>query len=45
LLRLRALLAHARGDATTYTSWRDQYWDMAERLDFEGHIAWAQAMR
>ncbi|MGO9511412.1 MAG: hypothetical protein ACLPXZ_30275 [Mycobacterium sp.] len=44
LLRLRALLARARGDAATYTHFRDRYRDMATSLGFEGHIAWAQAM-
>ena len=45
LLRLRALLARARGDdAATYTDLRDRYRDMARTLGFEGHIAWAEAM-
>ncbi|MGO9928336.1 MAG: cyclase, partial [Mycobacterium sp.] len=44
LLRLRALLARARGDAAAYTDLRDRYRDMAETLGFEGHIAWAAAM-
>jgi hypothetical protein len=44
LLRLRALLARARGDASTYAQFRDRYRDMAKRLDFEGHIALAEAM-
>jgi hypothetical protein len=44
LLRLRALLARARGDAAAYTDLRDRYRDMAETLGFEGHIAWAEAM-
>jgi class 3 adenylate cyclase len=42
LLRLRALLARARGAA--YTHFRDDYCDMAKTLSFEGHIAWAEAM-
>jgi class 3 adenylate cyclase len=44
LLRLRALLARAHGDAAAYTHLRDRYRDMATSLGFEGHIAWAEAM-
>ena len=44
LLRLRALLARAGGDAATYEDFRDRYRDMATSLGFEGHIAWAEAM-
>jgi len=44
LLRLRALLARARGDDTAYTDLRDRYRDVAKSLDFEGHIEWAEAM-
>lgn len=44
LLRLRALLARARGDAAAYVDLRDRYLDMAKRLGYEGHIAWAEAM-
>ena len=44
LLRLRVLLAHARGDVTAYTDFRDRYRDMAKTLGYEGHIAWAEAM-
>jgi class 3 adenylate cyclase len=44
LLRLRALLARAHGDAAAYTHFRDRYRDMARTLGFEGHIAWAEAM-
>jgi hypothetical protein len=44
LLRLRALLARAHGDATAYAHFRDRYRDMAKTLGFEGHIAWAEAM-
>jgi class 3 adenylate cyclase len=44
LLRLRALLARARGDAAAYAHLRDHYRDMARSLGFEGHIAWAKAM-
>jgi hypothetical protein len=44
LLRLRALLARAHGDAEAYAQFRDRYRDMARTLGFEGHIAWAEAM-
>ncbi len=44
LLRLRALLAQARGDEAAYREYRDRYRDMAKTLGFEGHIAWAEAM-
>ncbi|MGB6513137.1 MAG: adenylate/guanylate cyclase domain-containing protein [Mycobacterium sp.] len=44
LLRLRALLARAHGDAATYAYFRDRYRDMARTLGFGGHIAWAEAM-
>jgi class 3 adenylate cyclase len=44
LLRLRALLARAHGDAAAYAHLRDRYRDMAKTLRFEGHIAWAEAM-
>jgi class 3 adenylate cyclase len=44
LLRLRALLARARGDAAAYADFRDRYRDMAKTLGFEGHTAWAEAM-
>ena len=44
LLRLRALLARAHGDAGAYADLRDRYRDMAKTLGFEGHIAWAEAM-
>jgi hypothetical protein len=44
LLRLRALLARAGGDAANYAHYRDGYHEMAKSLGFEGHIAWAEAM-
>jgi class 3 adenylate cyclase len=44
LLRLRALLARAHGDAAAYTDLRDRYRDTAKTLGFEGHIGWAEAM-
>ena len=44
LLRLRALLARARGDDVAYRDLVGRYRAMAESLGFEGHIAWAEAM-
>jgi adenylate cyclase len=44
LLRLRALLAEAHGDETSYRDYRDRYRAMATSLGFEGHMAWAEAM-
>jgi hypothetical protein len=44
LLRLRALLARAGGDAVAYAELRDRYRDMATSLGFDGHIAWAEEM-
>jgi class 3 adenylate cyclase len=44
LLRLRALVARARGDDTAYRDFRDRYRDMAKTLGFEGHMAWAETM-
>ena len=44
LLRLRALLARARGDDTAYRDYRDRYRAMATSLGFEGHMKWAEAM-
>jgi len=45
LLRLRALLARANDDATAYAQFRDRYRDLAKSLGFQGHIAWAEAMK
>jgi hypothetical protein len=44
LLRSRALLARARGDAAAYAQFRDRYRDMAKTFGYEGHIALAEAM-
>ena len=44
LLRLRALLARARGDDAAYLDLVGRYRTMAESLGFEGHIVWAEAM-
>jgi hypothetical protein len=44
VLRLRALLARARRDESSYRDLRDRYRAMANDLGFEGHMAWAAAM-
>ncbi|HEY6818966.1 MAG TPA: adenylate/guanylate cyclase domain-containing protein [Mycobacterium sp.] len=44
LLRLRALLARAHRDAGAYLHSRNRYGDMATTFDFDGHVAWAEAM-
>jgi class 3 adenylate cyclase len=44
LLRLRALLSHARGDEVAYPGLVSRYRAMAESLGYEGHIASAEAM-
>jgi adenylate cyclase len=44
LLRLRALLARARGDDTAYRDFVHRYRTMATSLGFEGHIAMAETM-
>jgi class 3 adenylate cyclase len=44
LLRLRALLARARGEDAAYRELADRYLNMAQSLGFEGHIDWAEAM-
>jgi hypothetical protein len=44
ILRLRALLARARGDAAAFAHLRDGYRDTARTLGLEGHIAWAEDM-
>lgn len=43
-LRLRTLIAQARGDEKTYRDLRDRYRATANSLGFEGHMAWAEAM-
>jgi len=43
-LRLRALVANARGDEAIYRDFRDRYREMAGEFGFEGHMAWAAAM-
>ena len=44
LLRLRALLARARGDGVAYRDLVGRYRTMAADLGFEGHMAMAEAM-
>jgi adenylate cyclase len=44
LLRLRALLARARGEEAAYREFVDRYRTTARSLGFEGHIAMAEAM-
>jgi adenylate cyclase len=43
-LRLKALVAQARGDEVGFREMRDLYRKLASDLGFEGHIAWAAAM-
>jgi class 3 adenylate cyclase len=44
LLRLRALLARARGEDVAYRHYRDHYRNMAAALGFEGHLAMAEEL-
>ncbi|MBS1691617.1 MAG: AAA family ATPase [Actinobacteria bacterium] len=44
VLRLRTLLARARGDDPGYRDLAQRYRAMAETLGYQGHIAWASAM-
>jgi hypothetical protein len=44
VLRLRALLARARGDESGYRDYRNRYRMTARSCGFEGHMAWAEAM-
>jgi adenylate cyclase len=44
LLRLRALLARARGDEACYRDFAERYRAMATSFGFEGHMALARAM-
>jgi adenylate cyclase len=43
-LRLRVLLAQARGNDAAYRDLREQYRAMANDLGFEGHMAWVAEM-
>jgi hypothetical protein len=45
LLRLRALLSRARGDAVAYRDLVSRYRAMAESLGYEGHMVSAEAMK
>jgi class 3 adenylate cyclase len=45
LLRMRALLASARGDDDGYQAYADRYLAMAQAVQFEGHLATARAMK
>jgi class 3 adenylate cyclase len=44
ILRLRTLLARARGDETGYRELRDRYRAMANDLGYQGHMRWAAEM-
>jgi class 3 adenylate cyclase len=44
LLRSRALLARVRGDIVEYQDLLGRHRALAKSLDFEGHIAWGEAM-
>lgn len=44
VLRLRTLLARARGDEDGYLALRDRYRAWATSLDFDGHMHWAEVM-
>lgn len=44
LLRLRALVARARGDEATYRQFAERYRTMATSFGFEGHLAMARAL-
>ncbi len=44
VLRLRTMLAKARGDEAGYRDLRDRYRAQATALGFEGHMQWAEAI-
>lgn len=44
LLRMRALIAQSDGDGAGYRDFRDRYRARANALDFQGHMALADAM-
>lgn len=44
LLRMRALLAQARGESQNYIRYRDHYRELANEFGFEGHVDWAAAL-
>lgn len=45
LLRLRALLAQTRCATAHYRDLVERYRTMATSLGYEGHVAWAEAMK
>jgi len=45
LLWLQALLARAHGDDAADAHFRDRYSAMAKTNDFDGHLAWAEALQ
>jgi hypothetical protein len=45
VLRLRALIARARGDAAAYQDFVERYRVQAESLGLDGHVAMAAAMQ
>ena len=44
VLRMRALLADARGEVDVYRDYRDRYRALATSLGFAGHMQWADSM-
>ncbi len=44
VLRLRALLARARGEDAAYRHLVEEYRGLARSLGYEGHMAWSEAM-
>jgi hypothetical protein len=44
VLRMRAMLADARGEDGRYRDYRDRYRTLAASLGFQGHVQWAEAM-
>ena len=44
MLRVRALLAGARGERDAYRDFVARYRAMAQSLGYEGHLAWAARM-
>jgi len=44
VLRLRALLAKAHDEETSYRDFRDRYRTLAKSLNFTGQMQWTEAM-
>ena len=44
VLRMRAMLADARGEDGRYRDYRDRYRTLAASLGFQGHVQWVEAM-